>query len=1211
MPSYEPLSANSNSTSTTSTTSTSYPRQPVKRESWRPGQPSSSSSAAQGGHVPTGPASSSTNRWADPSEVPSGSRSPVGKRDVSPSSSRGYEGGRSDLGERDNRGWNRDRDSNKRRNFVGSSGNNHNNGQAGGGERSWAAWNQKVQNTSNRQDQLDRDRGGRRDFDRDRDRDRNARRDERDRDRRRSGGRADDNNSTNEGGEGRSWAAWKAKVDTREREMNHRGNNLDLETVKKEGFWTKDSYNNQNHNRSNDQQQRNRGYRNDNPRGNRRDSPDYGNGSVSTGRGGRESPDYGTGSTKDPSENENDRRPIVPRGRGRESPVYGDAPSGRRPVEPRGGRGARDSPDYGVGGKNQERSRPTSPEPNDRKRAPSSPRASESKRPRDRSPSGSRRGSPSPPPVNRWGRHARQSPERRDRSPPSGPRGQSQSAPIGRRQPLAPQGDMFNSGGNRSAWGERNEPPQRRWGRDERMEVDGPPRAAESSNGYSRPNEGYHHDNYQAPFPPTQPQPPFPPYSASQPNSFHPPVQQSPYSAKPPPPPSDSLPYDSPPKPSSSTFPTFPQPASFPHTNDTAIAPQAQSQTIPVEPTSTPAGPIKIAFNASPRKGWKSISPSKTIQNLFEAPTSPSRNSAQVRSTSPGKSSMSPTKRPGNDPATIAPYIQAAFSSWYDQGMTPPIEGFLIHYFGREPSEFELNQVEVLLQHKQSVATARTEEREGRRQVSPDRGRGGYREDDGSGNQARYVPPNGRGRDWEDDRFSARHRAEDRERDHRYERDRRLSNGHNGAGGVNDIPVVQSRWTPSKTTHGPSNINNNNNAQTSSTQPTQIELDHHPLSSSFSQPQPQQAIQAQPQTEPSQQQTQPTPTEHTIPTSSSSSSAPSGETTSFIPTTSGDMYVLLSHVGEGTYGKVYKARNTDTGRMVALKKIRLEGEKDGFPVTAMREIKLLQGVRQGNVVRLLEIMVSQGNVHMVFEYMEHDLTGLLSHPTLKFSPANIKSLNYQMLNGLNYLHSKSILHRDMKGSNILLNSKGELKLADFGLARLFSKKHLDDYTNRVITLWYRSPELLMGETVYRCEVDMWSAGCIVLEIFTTKPIFQGSDEINQLEVIYNIMGTPKESQWPGVKELPWYELVKPKDIIESKFRSAFEKWLSPAALELVEGLLHFDPSRRLSAGDAMVTPYFESEQPPMEMPTQLAGMGEHHEMSAKQERQRRRQMEGR
>jgi CTD kinase subunit alpha len=113
---------------------------------------------------------------------------------------------------------------------------------------------------------------------------------------------------------------------------------------------------------------------------------------------------------------------------------------------------------------------------------------------------------------------------------------------------------------------------------------------------------------------------------------------------------------------------------------------------------------------------------------------------------------------------------------------------------------------------------------------------------------------------------------------------------------------------------------------------------------------------------------------------------------------------------------------------------------------------------------------------MVLEYMDHDLTGLLAHPEITFTLGNLKSLNHQMLSGLAYLHDQGILHRDLKGSNILLNASGELKLADFGLARLYSKKRKADYTNRVITLWYRGPELLLGETSYGAEVDMWSAG---------------------------------------------------------------------------------------------------------------------------------------
>lgn len=326
------------------------------------------------------------------------------------------------------------------------------------------------------------------------------------------------------------------------------------------------------------------------------------------------------------------------------------------------------------------------------------------------------------------------------------------------------------------------------------------------------------------------------------------------------------------------------------------------------------------------------------------------------------------------------------------------------------------------------------------------------------------------------------------------------------------------------------------------------------------------------------------------------------------PTTSPkELYAIVSQVGEGTFGKVYKARNTITNVHVALKRIRMESEKDGFPVTAMREIKLLQSLRHQNVVRLFEMMVSNGSVFMVFEYMDHDLTGVLSQTQFAFSEANLKSLCSQMLAGLAYLHHKGVIHRDIKGSNILINNRGELKLADFGLARFYQKRRRSDYTNRVITLWYRPPELLFGATVYGPEVDMWSAGCIMLELFTKKPVFQGNDEIHQLEVIYRVFGTPTPERWQEITELPWYELVKPKEVILNHFRELFRRWLSPAALDLAEQLLTYDPSKRVTAIQALEAPYFKVEQPPPELPVGLCSLeGEWHELETKRERARKR-----
>ncbi|KAG7096926.1 hypothetical protein E1B28_004327 [Marasmius oreades] len=334
---------------------------------------------------------------------------------------------------------------------------------------------------------------------------------------------------------------------------------------------------------------------------------------------------------------------------------------------------------------------------------------------------------------------------------------------------------------------------------------------------------------------------------------------------------------------------------------------------------------------------------------------------------------------------------------------------------------------------------------------------------------------------------------------------------------------------------------------------------------------------------------------------------PVSASTALPTSTQGEVYSIVSQVGEGTFGKVYKARNTYSGVHVALKRIRMETEKDGFPVTAMREIKLLQSLRHDNVVRLHEMMVSSGSVYMVFEYMDHDLTGVLSQTQFIFSDAHLKSLCHQMLAGLGYLHHKGVIHRDIKGSNILINNRGELKLGDFGLARFYQKRRRADYTNRVITLWYRPPELLFGATIYGPEVDMWSAGCIMLELFTKKPVFQGNDEISQLDVIYRIIGTPNRERWADVANLPWYELVKPKDAIPNHFRELFRKWMSPAALDLAERLLDYNPAQRITASQALDTPYFSTEMPPPSPPVGLATLeGEWHELETKRERAKRR-----
>lgn len=285
-------------------------------------------------------------------------------------------------------------------------------------------------------------------------------------------------------------------------------------------------------------------------------------------------------------------------------------------------------------------------------------------------------------------------------------------------------------------------------------------------------------------------------------------------------------------------------------------------------------------------------------------------------------------------------------------------------------------------------------------------------------------------------------------------------------------------------------------------------------------------------------------------------------------------------MGSGTYGKVFKGQNVYTKKLVALKRIRMEGERDGFPVTAVREIKLLSSLSHKNVVKLQEVMVEMNECFMVFEYLSHDLTGLLNHPNYTLEPAHKKHLAQQLFEGLDYLHTRGVLHRDIKAANILVSNEGVLKLADFGLARFYAKHRRLDYTNRVITIWYRSPELLMGETQYGPAVDIWSAACVLMEIFTKRAIFPGDGgEINQLQKIHAVLGTPSRTDWPGLVDMPWFVLLRPRYRKPNVFEEKYKELLTPAAFDLLTSMFRYDPAKRPTAAEVLQHPYFTTEEP--------------------------------
>ncbi|OMJ81345.1 hypothetical protein SteCoe_18197 [Stentor coeruleus] len=332
----------------------------------------------------------------------------------------------------------------------------------------------------------------------------------------------------------------------------------------------------------------------------------------------------------------------------------------------------------------------------------------------------------------------------------------------------------------------------------------------------------------------------------------------------------------------------------------------------------------------------------------------------------------------------------------------------------------------------------------------------------------------------------------------------------------------------------------------------------------------------------------------------------------------------LDQVGEGTYGNVFKARERITKVVFAMKKIKMDREKEGFPITALREIKLLKQMDHPNIIQLKEIITSKspdernpGNVYLLFEYMEHDLEGLLNmaKPRIEFTIPHLKSYMKQMLQAIEYLHSKKIVHRDIKCANLLVNNQGQVKLGDFGLARTISGNPQETYTNRVITLWYRPPELLLGANQYSFEVDMWSAGCIIGEILARQPMFPEGDEPKMLQKIYSICGTFNEETWPESCNLPLYDKLGPKEKIERTIQTKYSDSstypnFDPLAIDLIDKLLQFNPKKRLTATQALDHPYFhtqplpcsESELPKVEI--------EMHEWMVKKQRKERQNREG-
>lgn len=287
-------------------------------------------------------------------------------------------------------------------------------------------------------------------------------------------------------------------------------------------------------------------------------------------------------------------------------------------------------------------------------------------------------------------------------------------------------------------------------------------------------------------------------------------------------------------------------------------------------------------------------------------------------------------------------------------------------------------------------------------------------------------------------------------------------------------------------------------------------------------------------------------------------------------------FEIIKDIDEGTFGIVQMARNRETKEIVAIKKIKKK-YNSWEECMSLKEIRSLKRLKHPNIIRLKEVFKLEQELFLVFEYAKTNLFRLYNEEYKERGKAVpeslIKSLVYQAASSLQYMHKMGVFHRDLKPENMLINDKNVLKMADFGLAREIRSQ--PPYTQYVSTRWYRAPEILLKSTNYNSPVDIWGLGCIMAELYLQAPLFSGGSELDQLNKIFAVLGSPGKTTWPEGQRLAaqmGYQFPQAPGVpLGDAVKTA-----SAQAINLMKQMLQLDSAKRITATRILQHPYFQA-----------------------------------